>query len=288
MPDLALPLLHDAVVARFAADSTPCAFTFGWREPAKQGTGGPRIVTVPGDDLGNLGEVGAPRQPGRNPKPLAGLNELFHVVISTANLTTPEDERAQYIACRLLFDAWARAALLHAGSMLRFIGASWQTDRETRRYGAALVVVCTIEATIVDAPLPETDLSGIFDFSHARGLAGVTLLDVTDTVATALAPAPALACAAADVALSGEQTIDTISVVAGNRVLVIGQDNAAENGVYVVALGAWSRTADVLVTGLCVTVASGDESAPAIYRLSTEGTITPDVTETEWTRITPG
>ena len=54
-------------------------------------------------------------------------------------------------------------------------------------------------------------------------------------------------CAAAttgNVTLSGTQTIDGYALVAGQRVLVKDQSAAAENGIYVVAAGAWSRSAD--------------------------------------------
>ncbi len=48
----------------------------------------------------------------------------------------------------------------------------------------------------------------------------------------------------ANITLSGAQTIDGVSVVAGNRVLVKNQSAAAENGIYVAASGAWSRAPD--------------------------------------------
>ena len=48
----------------------------------------------------------------------------------------------------------------------------------------------------------------------------------------------------ANITLSGTQTIDGVSVVGGNRVLVKNQSAAAENGIYVAASGAWSRAAD--------------------------------------------
>jgi len=44
--------------------------------------------------------------------------------------------------------------------------------------------------------------------------------------------------------LSGTQTIDGVSVSAGDRVLVKDQNTATENGIYVCAAGAWSRSAD--------------------------------------------
>jgi hypothetical protein len=48
----------------------------------------------------------------------------------------------------------------------------------------------------------------------------------------------------ANITLSGTQTIDDIAVVADDRVLVKDQSTASENGVYVVAAGAWSRADD--------------------------------------------
>jgi len=46
-------------------------------------------------------------------------------------------------------------------------------------------------------------------------------------------------------ALSGTMTIDGIALVAGDRVLVKDQTTASQNGVYVVAAGAWARADDV-------------------------------------------
>ena len=47
-----------------------------------------------------------------------------------------------------------------------------------------------------------------------------------------------------DITLSGEQTIDTVSVVAGNRVLVWMQSDATTNGVYDVSASTWTRSSD--------------------------------------------
>lgn len=49
----------------------------------------------------------------------------------------------------------------------------------------------------------------------------------------------------ANIALTGLQTIDGVSVAAGNRVLVKNQTLAKENGVYVAAAGAWTRATDM-------------------------------------------
>jgi hypothetical protein len=49
----------------------------------------------------------------------------------------------------------------------------------------------------------------------------------------------------ANITLSGTQTIDGVAVVAGDRVLVKDQSTAAENGIYIVAAGAWTRATDM-------------------------------------------
>jgi hypothetical protein len=55
---------------------------------------------------------------------------------------------------------------------------------------------------------------------------------------------PVQAATTANKTLQGEQTIDGVGVVAGNRVLVKDQSTASENGVYLCVDGAWTRTED--------------------------------------------
>lgn len=47
-----------------------------------------------------------------------------------------------------------------------------------------------------------------------------------------------------NITLSGAQTVDGISCVAGDRVLVKNQTTASQNGIYTVATGAWTRSVD--------------------------------------------
>ena len=55
---------------------------------------------------------------------------------------------------------------------------------------------------------------------------------------------PVRVATTANITLSGTQTIDGVSVVAGDRVLVKDQTDQKTNGIYVVASGSWSRATD--------------------------------------------
>jgi hypothetical protein len=55
---------------------------------------------------------------------------------------------------------------------------------------------------------------------------------------------PVLCATTANITLSGVQTLDGISAVAGSRVLVKNQTAAEENGIYISAAGAWARSDD--------------------------------------------
>jgi phage-related tail fiber protein len=66
-----------------------------------------------------------------------------------------------------------------------------------------------------------------------------------DSVAQGLdIKASSRAATTSNITLSGEQTIDGVSLVAGDRVLVKNQSTASENGIYVVAAGSWTRASD--------------------------------------------
>lgn len=66
-----------------------------------------------------------------------------------------------------------------------------------------------------------------------------------DSVAQGLdVKASVKAATTANITLSGAQTIDGVSIVAGDRVLVKNQTAPAQNGIYVAASGAWARSSD--------------------------------------------
>jgi hypothetical protein len=89
----------------------------------------------------------------------------------------------------------------------------------------------------------------------------------------------------ANITLSGTQTIDGIALVADDRVLVKDQTDATENGIYVVAAGAWSRSEDAnntpsgeVTSGMFTFVEEGSANADAGFVLQTANPITLDTT----------
>lgn len=80
------------------------------------------------------------------------------------------------------------------------------------------------------------------------------------------------------ITLSGTQSVDGVTLVAGDRVLVKDQASAA-NGIYVVAAGAWSRSADAdasaeVTPGLAVSVEEGTTNGDKSFILTTNAPIT--------------
>lgn len=97
----------------------------------------------------------------------------------------------------------------------------------------------------------------------------------------------ALATTAA-ITLSGEQTIDGVAAVTGDRVLVKDQADQTENGIYVVDTGDWNRAADCdgpydLVQGSVVYVNEGSTNTGFWYCTSADP-ITVDSSNITWAR----
>ena len=82
-----------------------------------------------------------------------------------------------------------------------------------------------------------------------------------------------------NIALSGVQTIDGVALAVGDRVLVKDQADAKQNGLYLVATQAWTRTTDAdtgakLNAGARLYVEEGAVNGGKAWYLATIGTIT--------------
>lgn len=89
---------------------------------------------------------------------------------------------------------------------------------------------------------------------------------------------PCRAASTTNLTLSGEQTVDTIALVDGDRVLAKDQTTSADKGIYIVRTGAWERAPDWdgdgdVVTGTLVFVPTGSTNALKLFRVSTTGDI---------------
>lgn len=89
------------------------------------------------------------------------------------------------------------------------------------------------------------------------------------------------AATTANITLTNTQNIDDVALAVGDRVLVKNQTTGSENGIYVVATGAWTRATDAdntptgeVTSGMFTFVEQGTAYADSGWVLSTDGTIT--------------
>ena len=106
-------------------------------------------------------------------------------------------------------------------------------------------------------------------------------LDVKDSVRAATT---------ATITLSAPQTIDGVSVIAGDRVLVKDQSTASANGIYVVAAGAWVRATDAdssakVTGGMFTFVEEGTVNTDTGWVLTTNNPITLGTTPLAFTQF---
>lgn len=99
-----------------------------------------------------------------------------------------------------------------------------------------------------------------------------------DSIVTAVKQ-PVRAATTANITLSGTQTVDGVSLVANDRCLVKDQSTGANNGIYVVAAGAWTRSTDFdadaeVRGGLIVPVSEGTANGNRVAQLTTNDPIT--------------
>lgn len=148
------------------------------------------------------------------------------------------------------------------------------------------------------APLAAVSMNGQKITSLANGSAAqdaVTFSQMNAAVAAAQAGQtavknPVRVFAAGNIALTGLQTIDGVSVAAGDRVGAFNQTTQSTSNIYVAASGAWALATDVnttgqLLEGTDVLVAEGTLYAGTVWRVATVGTITIGTTAITWTQV---
>jgi len=116
----------------------------------------------------------------------------------------------------------------------------------------------TINSTTIGATTPSSASFTTATVSTAP-VSGNDVVNKTylDYFATGLSwKQPVLCATTTNITLSGLQTIDGVTVVAGDRVLVKSQSTNSQNGIYLASATAWSRSPDAdtwneLVSAIC-------------------------------------
>jgi hypothetical protein len=95
-----------------------------------------------------------------------------------------------------------------------------------------------------------------------------------------------------NITLSGTQTVDGVALAAGDRVIVAGQTTGSQNGLYVVATGAWTRTTDAdagseLVNATAY-VSEGTTYADTVWTVTTNAPVTIGTTTITWAQVNGG
>ena len=121
--------------------------------------------------------------------------------------------------------------------------------------------IATTTGTILTTPSAATDIANKQYVDYA--LLGLSWKE------------PAKAATTVNITLSGAQTIDTVSVVAGDIVLVKNQTNPAENGIYQVQTGAWTyaigSTTWAQYVGAIIYIVGGGQATAAFYTTAQPG-----------------
>jgi hypothetical protein len=131
------------------------------------------------------------------------------------------------------------ARLYEASGALSIYGGSsinFAIGNETTSTIPMAFTATALAATAVTANFGGLQISG----------SSVATTAYVDSVAQGLdAKVSVRASTTANITLSAPQTVDGVVLVAGDRVLVKNQTTASQNGLYLVAAGAWTRTTDM-------------------------------------------
>lgn len=105
--------------------------------------------------------------------------------------------------------------------------------------------------------------------------------------------APVRVATTGNIALSGLQTINSVTLMANDRVLVKSQTNQKQNGIYVVKSGAWIRASDFdgnrdAVNGTLVYVTDGLVNSGKFYKVVATSSVIVGTSDIMFTQVSTG
>ena len=176
------------------------------------------------------------------------------------------------------------------------------TDRSQHTGSQLAATISNLAATVkayrldeFAAPTTSLNLSSQKIINLAPGVSGTDAVNVNQLQAVVNSTDwkdSVRASTTANITLSSLQTIDGISVAAGDRVLVKNQTVASGNGLYIAATGAWTRTTDggngSITPSTTVMVEEGSTLAGTQWRVITTGAIVVGTTSIAWSQIGAG
>lgn len=164
-------------------------------------------------------------------------------------------------------------------------------SRDSITAGSAFTVQRAGTIMANNAASTNITFSNLLDLGNPAALKAANLGDMADAGASRAnlaieTMAAVQAVATSNITLSGAQTIDSYSAIAGDRILCPAQTTASQRGVWIVASGGWTRPTDfasgAIVKTRSVNVNSGTVYANSQWVLTGSGNITVDTTSQTW------
>lgn len=224
------------------------------------------------------------------------LNALLHLV--NGSPTTPSAGQVWYDTATGKFMYQNASAAIDATARANHSGTQVASTISNLATTVQAYSLSTFAVPTADLSLGTHKLTGLTAGS-ATGQA-VEYDQLNTAISTALATAtagitykaPVRIATTANITLSAPQTIDSVAVIAGQRVLVKNQSTASQNGIYLVAAGSWTRTTDAdsaaeLEGGVIVPVDEGTTNANTMWMLATDVT-TLGTDSITWTQFGSG
>lgn len=187
---------------------------------------------------------------------------------------------------------WESLWVTHTRGANSTTGISWSVAVEGSAFETALFATPNsycIAKTVLGSIVNSVTLRGGGAVKHGTSF---DLQNMTAISENAMKP-DVRATTTANITLSGTQTVDTVALVAGDRVLVKNQTTTSQNGIYIVAAGAWARAADLdspedFANGVTMRVREGSTgNAGQFYYLSTTTVVVVGTTAIGFT-VQPG